>query len=312
MNGKDYYKILGVGRRASAKEIKQAYRRLARKYHPDVNPGDKDAERKFKEISEAYEALSDKDKRAQYDRFGHLGDAWRRAPAPGQPGAPGGDFTWHTADFGGQPEAPGFGDVFEMFFGAGPGRGHARTVTAKGQDLRQEVEISLEEAAGGTQRTAVVTGPDGKTKRLEVKIPAGVRDGAKIRVAGEGGPGMGGGAPGDLYIMPRIRPHPRYERKGDDLHMELPVTFAEAALGGQVDMPTLWGKVTMRVPSGSSSGRTLRLGNLGMPRLHGNGRGDLFVKLRVTVPKNLTDDERRLIERLRELRPENPRHEVRS
>jgi DnaJ-class molecular chaperone len=313
MNNKDYYKTLGVSRTATDKEIKKAYRRLARKYHPDVNPGDKDAERQFKDISEAYEVLSDKEKRAQYDRFGHLGDAWRRAQPHGQPGA-GGDFAWQTVDFGGAGgEAPGFGDIFEMFFGAGPGRAGTRAApTVRGQDVRQEVEITLEEAARGTQRSVILTTPDGKTKRLDVKIPAGVRDGAKVRVAGEGGPGVGGGQPGDLYVIPRIRSHRLYKRENDDLHMELPVTFAEAALGAQVEVPTLWGKVTMTVPPGSSSGRTLRLGGMGMPRLRSDSKGDLLVKLRVMVPKNPTEEERKLIDRLRELRPENPRQDLRA
>jgi DnaJ-class molecular chaperone len=305
MNGKDYYKILGVARTASAKEIKQAYRRLARKYHPDVNPGDKTAEAKFKDISEAYEVLSDKEKRAQYDQFGHLGDVWRRA-AHG-PGEPPGGVTWQTVDFGGGQQ-PGFGDLFEMFFGAGPGRAGARAAAAtKGEDLHQEVDITLEEAAAGTRRTVIITTPDGRPKRLDVKIPAGVRDGAKVRVAGEGAPGIGGGPPGDVYIVPRIRPHPRYKREGDDLHLELPVSFPEAALGAEIEVPTLSGKVTMTVPPGSSSGRTLRLGGLGMPRLRGGGRGDLFVKLRVVVPRNPTEEERKLIERLKELRPESVR-----
>ncbi|HUT74765.1 MAG TPA: DnaJ C-terminal domain-containing protein [Armatimonadota bacterium] len=312
MNGKDYYKVLGVERGAGDKELKRAYRRLARKYHPDVNPGDQEAERRFKEISEAYEVLTDKDKRAKYDQFGHLGDAWRRA----QPGAPpgSGGFTWRSVDFEPGTEAPGFGDVFEMFFGAGPGRG-ARVgapPAAQGEDLRHEVEITLEEAATGTQRSVVVTMPNGKTKRLDVKIPAGVRDGSKVRLAGEGAPGSGRGAPGDMYIIPRIRPHPVFERQGDDLYTELSVSFAEAALGAEVEVPTLWGKMSVTVPPGSSSGRRLRLGELGMPRLRGGGKGDLFVRLRVLVPKNLTAEERSLIERLRQLRPENPRQAVRG
>jgi len=312
MNRKDFYKTLGVSRSATEKEIKQAYRRLARKYHPDVNPGNKDAERRFKEISEAYEVLSDQEKRAQYDRFGHLGDAWRRVQHPGAGGGPD-EQVWQTFDFGGG-ERPGVGDLFEMFFGAGPGRTGARAAAtmAKGQDLHQEVEITLEEAASGTQRSVVIATPNGKTKRLEVRIPSGVREGAKVRVAGEGGPGIGGGPAGDVYIIPHIRPHRLFERKGDDLHTEVAVTFPEAALGAQVEVPTLWGGVAMTVPAGSSSGRTLRLGGLGMPRLRGDGKGDLFVKLRVTVPKHLTDEERSLVERLRQLRPENPRQGLRS
>jgi curved DNA-binding protein len=305
MRPKDYYQILEVGRNATEKDIKKAYRRLARKYHPDVNPGNKEAEHKFKEISEAYEVLSDKDKRAQYDQFGHLGDNWRRA-RQGGPG-PGG-FTYQTVDFDPTAEQAGFGDLFEMFFGAGPGRTRGRAPAAmRGEDLRQEVDITLEEAAQGTQRSIVVTTREGRQKRLDVKIPPGVRDGSKIRVAGEGAPGMAGGPPGDLYVIPRIRPHRQFERKGDDLHMEVPIPYTEAALGAQIEVPTLWGKVTVTVPPGSSGGRILRLGELGMPRLRGSGRGDLFVKLRLTVPKALKGEERGLLERLQQLHRENPR-----
>ncbi len=307
MNGKDHYKTLGVERSAADKDIKRAYRRLARKYHPDVNPGNKEAERRFKEISEAYEVLSDKEKRARYDRFGHLGDAWRRAQ-PGGARAPGGG-AWQTVDFDPSAEAPGFGDIFEMFFGAGPGRAGA-PASAKGQDLRHEVDISLEEAASGAQRSVVVMMPGGKAKRLDVKIPAGVRDNSKVRIAGEGAPGMGRGPAGDIYIIPRIRPHRLFERDGDDLRVELPVTFAEATLGAEVEVPTLWGKVKLTVPPGSSSGQRLRLSGLGMPRLRGGGKGDLFVRLRVVVPKHLTEQERELIQRLQQLRPENPRQAI--
>jgi len=177
----------------------------------------------------------------------------------------------------------------------------------KGEDMRQEVDITLEEAALGTQRSIVVTTPQGRPKRLDVKIPPGVRDGSKVRVAGEGAPGMAGGPPGDLYVIPRMRPHRQFERTGDDLQMEVPIPYTEAALGTEIEVPTLWGKVTMTVPPGSSSGRTLRLGELGMPRLRGGGRGDLLVKLRVTVPKTTSDDERALLERLRQLHRDSPR-----
>lgn len=312
MPDKNYYKTLGVARDATEKDIKRAYRRLARKHHPDVNPGDKGAEQKFKEISEAYEVLSDKDKRAKYDQFGHLGDAWRRVqqgPPGGGPGAPGG-FTWQTADFGDAREgAPGFGDIFEMFFGAGPAHagGRARAGGVKGEDLQHDVDITLEEAANGTQRTVVVNMPKGKVKRLDVRIPAGVKDGAKVRLSGEGGPGPGGGPAGDLYVIPHIRPHRWFQRDGDDLTVEVPVTFPEAALGAEVEVPTLWGKVKLTVPPGSSSGRKLRLGGMGMPKLRGGEKGDLYVKLKIVAPKSVTKEERELIEQLARLRQDNPR-----
>jgi DnaJ-class molecular chaperone len=329
---KDYYEILGVPRTASEKDIRAAYRKLARKYHPDVNPKDSRAEAKFKDISEAYEVLKDKDLRAQYDRFGRLGKDWRRMRE--QPG-------WAGAAAGRGGPAPGFEDLLGFFRGEAPdlgdlfasmrgGRGR-RAAPPTGTDVQADVELTLEEAFRGSTRTITLDVPSpcerckgtgaisathpcpacgglgavSNHKRLEVKIPAGVAEGSRIRVAGEGAAGPGG--VGDLYLLTHIRPHPVYERAADDLHCEMPVTFAEAALGAEVQVPTLNGKVTMRVPAGTSSGQTLRLAGQGMPRLRGSGRGDLYCKLRVVVPRSLTEEERELIARLARLRPENPR-----
>lgn len=308
--GKDYYEVLGVGRKADEKEIKRAYRRLARKYHPDVNPGDKAAEERFKDISEAYEVLSDKDRRAKYDQFGHLGPGWERAGEQGFGGFGGPQAgQWQQAPPG--FDVGGFGDLFENLFG---GLGGARTgqrggmqFRARGQDVEYEVELTLEEAYAGTTRQIALTMPDGSVNRLEVKIPAGVAAGSRIRMAGQGGPGMGGGAAGDLFLVVRLRPHPRFERRGDDLYVEVPVTFAEAALGARIEVPTLQGPVTMTVPPGSSSGQLLRLAGMGMPKVRGGGKGDEYVRLRIVVPRNLTDEERRLVEQLASLRTENPR-----
>jgi len=300
---KDYYQILGVGRQADEKEIKKAYRRLARKYHPDVNPGDKVAEEKFKDISEAYEVLSDPKRRAQYDKFGHLGAGWERMAEAG-PGASGGGG-WQQAPPGFDIGA-GLGDLFESLFGQRGGMG-GEMFRARGQDVEYPVEVTLEEAYRGTQRVIAMQTPEGGVRRLEVKIPPGVAEGSRVRMAGQGGPGIGGGPAGDLYLVVHVLPHPQFERKGDDLYVEVPVTFPEAALGAQVEVPTMQGRVTVTIPPGSSSGRLLRLARMGMPHLRGGGAGDEYVRLKITVPRNLSAEERQLVERLRDLRPENPR-----
>ena len=295
---RDYYEILGVPRNATEKEIRQAYRRLARKYHPDVNPGDKEAEQKFKEIQEAYEVLSDPEKRAKYDRYGH---AWRQAEQ---------GFAGPTPDF----ETPGMGfdfrtfaeefdlgSLFDRFFGGGGRAG--RTTWAppiRGQDIEQPVELSLEEAYHGTTRLIEVPSPTG-ARRIEVRIPPGVTDGTRVRVAGEGGPGFAGGPRGDLYLVVSIRPHPLFERRGDDLHVEVPITFTQAALGGEVQVPTLNGSVTLKVPAGTQSGRTFRIRGKGAPRSRGSGAGDLLATMRVAVPTRISKQERELLERLREV-----------
>jgi molecular chaperone DnaJ len=313
----DYYEILGVGREANEKEIKRAFRRLARKYHPDVNPGNKQAEAKFKEISEAYQVLSDSERRQKYDQFGHMGEMWTQAGGA----APGG-FSWST-DFG------NLDDLLEELLG---GRGSARARRPRGQDLRFEMDLTLEEAARGVTREVSVSVPQtcprcqgrglagGGTfcpgcagsgrveqgKRLEVKIPAGVHTGSRIRLAGQGVAG------GDLYLIPKVAPHPLFKRRGDDLECEIPVTFAEAALGAEIEVATLEGRVKVKLPPSSSGGQRLRLAGKGMPRAKGGGRGDLYVQLRIVVPKNLSDEEKALIARLGELRRESPRAHLRA
>ncbi|MHB9132155.1 MAG: DnaJ C-terminal domain-containing protein [Armatimonadota bacterium] len=325
---KNYYNTLGVSRTASEKEIKSAYRKLARKYHPDVNPGDASAEEKFKEVSEAYEVLSDSEKRKKYDQYGHLGDAWRHADqmgggfGAGRPGGGGQRVHVNPEDLGGD-----FGDILSGLFGGMRGGGgfHRRQAPTRGEDVQYEVDITLEEAYHGTERTLQLavheacptchgTGMTGnqpcqtcggqgvveRPKTLTVKIPKGVKDGAKIRLAGKGGPGMFGGPAGDLYLLPRILPNSHYERKGDDLYTEVAVTFPQAALGSEIEVPTLAGPVTAMVPAGTSSGQSLRLRGKGMPLLKGEGFGDLYVKIRVTVPKRLTEHQRQLVEELRQ------------
>ena len=341
MAGKDYYSILGVSRTASEKEIKSAYRKLARKHHPDVNPGNAGSEEQFKAIAEAYEVLSDAEKRKQYDQFGHLGDdAWKHAGQQGFGGGqrPGGGAQRRQAQAGRGAAQGEYGadlsDLLSSFFGrAGQSAsaGFRQPTAQHGEDIQYEVEITLEEAYHGTERVLSMTVPEPcstchgarllnnqvcatcggagqveRQKTIEVKIPKGVRDGAKVRVAGKGGAGQAGGPSGDLYLIPRILPHPRFERKDDDLYTEIPITFPQAALGAPVelseDIAALLGKLTLHVPAGTSSGQSLRLRGKGMPHLRGDSHGDLYVKLRVTVPKNLTPREREIIEELQSLR----------
>src|SRR5262245_36855187 len=333
---KDYYKILGVEKSADAKAIKQAYRRLARKHHPDMNPGNKAAAERFKEINEAYEVLSDPEKRQRYDT---LGPDWQRAaqgfPGGGgdfggfrvhvDPGADAGDFSeFFRAVFGdlgsrmrGGRARPSDGERFQDVFGdqgpfSRPGRGGFR-----GQDVQTPVEISLEEAAQGTRRTLELelpqpcatcggsgrqgqgvcptcqgSGQVERASRVEIKIPAGVRDGSRVRVAGEGAAGAGGGAPGDLYLQVRVTPPPLFERREDDLYFDLPLAVWEATLGADVEVPTLRGKVTMKIPPETSSGKTFRLPGYGIPRLKGGGQGDQLVRVRIVVPTDLSPRER--------------------
>ena len=328
---RDYYAVLGVSRDADEKDIKRAFRRLARKYHPDMNPGDKEAERKFKEISEAYEVLRDPKKRQEYDHFGHLGSTWRQGGA----GAPGG-FTWRATTTGPDFDLGGFGNLNDLLEDILGGRGSASTRTRRrGQDVRVEVDLTLEEASRGAARQVAIPLPQmcpichglgvvgqhavcsrcggrGQTeqvKRLEVKIPPGVRTGSRVRLAGQGAVGASGDR-GDLYLIPRVAPHHLFKRQGDDLYCEVPVTYTEAALGAEIEVPTLNGRVKAKLPPGASSGRRLRLAGKGMPRAQG-GRGDLYLRIRIVVPANLTKEEKDLIARLGALRRESPRSNMR-
>ncbi|NLN78727.1 MAG: J domain-containing protein [Armatimonadetes bacterium] len=303
-NYKDYYATLGVGRDATEKEIKAAYRRLARKHHPDVNPGDKAAEDMFKEISEAYEVLSDKDKRAKYDQFGQYWEQAGQQPGGGGPGPMWDSFTFDyggmgdqgNVDFGG---GQGFSDFFEMLFGHGARGGQAAgrrgAAPQKGENIEAEMEISLEDAFHGAKRSVTLNG-----RKLDITIPKSVKDQQKIRLANQGQDGPAGR--GDLLIKINIRPHPVYERRGDDLYVEVPVDYIVAALGGEVQVPTLTGRVKMKVPASTSGGRVFRLPGQGMPKPKDSGRGNLFAKVRVTIPENLTDEERAILEQLRKLR----------
>jgi molecular chaperone DnaJ len=327
MAGKDYYQILGVSRNASEKEIKQAYRRLARKHHPDLNPGDKSAEAKFKEINAAYEVLSDPEKRKKYDQFG---DQWEYAEQFAKAGGQG-RVRWDfgqggtTFEFG---DLSGFGDIFSSLFGDSGIGSRMRRGPRHGQDVESTVEVSLEEAyhgsmrmmqlqtmepctaCGGTGRVGnrvctICNGTAGKVipRRLEVKIPAGVRDGSRIRIAGEGGLGLAGGGKGDLYLVVKVIPHKLFERKGDDLYTEVSVPLATAILGGEVRLPTLNGNLSLKIPPETQNGKVFRLAGKGMPQLGNNKYGNIFAKVKVVLPTNLTEEEKKLFERLRSLRP---------
>lgn len=329
MEYRDYYKVLGVAKNATEKQIKQAYRKLARKYHPDINPGDRGAEVRFKEIGEAYEVLSDSEKRGKYDQLGSNWKQYERAAREQPGGFPG--FQGFHVDFEGPGggRSGGFSDFFKTFFGGGldldevmgrSGRGGFRSpgfggrrggfgqVPSKGMDVSATLEINLEESYHGTQkRLSLQANPSGPPLQIEVKIPAGVKNGSRIRVAGKGEPSPGGGSPGDLYFEIVMRPHGLYRREEDDLYVEVPVTVTEVALGAEIEVPTLSGKARIKVPPGSQSGRTMRLRGKGMPRLKGEEHGDLYVKLQVVTPTDLNERQRELFEELNSLNKANPR-----
>ncbi len=305
----DYYRVLGVDRNASLKDIRKAYRRLARQYHPDVNPGDKQAEEKFKQINEAYEVLSDEEKRRKYDQLGQSYQQWQRMG-----GRPGG-FDW-SSWMSGQPggfrvefvdteESPGdlFSEFFRSIFG-GMGTPHTSTRRAsrqaiRGQDLEVVTHISLEDAYRGTERVVLVGG-----RQLTVKIPPGARDGTRVRLRGKGEPGYAGGQPGDLDVIVKVTEHPTFKREGDDLYLDLKVPLYTAVLGGTMQVPTLGGTVSLNIKPGTQSGQTIRLRGKGMPKLRQPGEyGDLFARVLIQVPTDLSSEERTLFERLRALRP---------
>ncbi|MGH9464273.1 MAG: DnaJ C-terminal domain-containing protein [Thermoanaerobaculia bacterium] len=300
MEYRDYYATLGVDKSASQDEVQKAYRKLARKLHPDVNKSP-EAEARFKEINEAYEVLKDPEKRAKYDRFG---SAWKQAQTSGTPPPGFEDLYGAFAAEGGRARpfsGSGFSSFFELLFGgAGPGvrgsGGPAGFETALGLDREATLRLTLEEAARGAERQLVLGDPAlGGERRLKTRIPAGVRPGKRIRLAGQGGRGRGGER-GDLYLTVEILPHPRFELQGEELRTTLSVAPWEAALGAEAEVDTLDGPVRVRIPPGSSSGQRIRLRGKGFPGA--SGPGDLIAELRITVPKQLTEEERRLYEEL--------------
>jgi molecular chaperone DnaJ len=364
----DYYELLGVGRKATQKEIRQAYRKLARKHHPDLNPGDKSAEEKFKQVQEAYDVLSDTKKRQMYDQFGF--DAERRAAAPPEQDPNGAHFDFGGFDFGGSGGA-NFRDLFSQFFRGG-GAETAESMSEAGSDLEYQVEISFWESVrggvkkltitrldtcencrgtgsigtpqvctvcggtgqvsqtsgrmrfnlpcsrcGGTGRVGTicrVCGGEGRVRRsetIDVRIPAGVQSGSRVRVPGHGNAGTHGAPPGDLYIITEVQPHPYFNRRGDDLYTVVPITVTEAALGAKIEVPTLDGRAQLRVPPGTNSGQKLRLREKGVPSVRQPGkRGDLYVELQVVVPKPVDERVRNLLRELAQLESEDPRREL--
>jgi curved DNA-binding protein len=321
MEFKDYYATLGVSKTASDKDIKQAYRKLARKYHPDVNPNDKGAEARFKEINEANEVLGDPEKRKKYDE---LGANWRQYeqaqqqgygyPGGSPFGGPGGGFgeggAWtinmggpggartmseeEMRDmFGGSGEDP-FSDFFRTFFGGGgEGRGRARGPRSqKGRDIESEAELTLEEAYHGAMRRISIT-LGGHARSLDVRIPPGVKDGSRVRAAGEGEGGSNGGAAGDLYLRVRIRTHPVFERKGDDLYVKVALPVTTAVLGGEAQVPTITGSIRLKVPETTQPGQIFRLKGHGMPHVgKPDTKGDLYATIDVQLPRSLTREQR--------------------
>jgi len=358
---KDYYEILGVSREATDEEIKKAYRKLAKKYHPDVNPGDKEAEAKFKEINEAYEVLSDPDKRSKYDRFGH--SAFEQGGFDSGFGGFGG-----FGDFG----FGGFSDIFETIFdfdgsfggsGFGSRGSRGRKGPQRGSDLRYKLEITFEEAAFGTEKeialsrtevcntckgsgskpgtspetckhcngtgqvqyrrntalgsfvsikTCEVCGGEGKVitnpcetckgsgrikknVKINVKIPAGIDNGQTISLRGEGEPGLRGGPPGDLYIDISVKPHSIFQRRGTDIMCEIPITFVQGALGAEIEVPTLEGKMQYSIPEGTQTGTVFKIKGKGIPNIRGNGRGDLYFKVNIEVPRKLNEKQKAIL-----------------
>ena len=333
---RDYYEVLGVSKGATDEEIKKAYRKKAKQYHPDLNPGDKTAEAKFKEANEAYEVLSDKDKRARYDQFGHAGVD----PNFGA-GGPGGGF----GGFGGFDMGDiDLGDIFGSFFGGGFGGGssRARSGPMKGDTLRASVSISFEEAAFGCEKEITVEriescddcggtgaakgttaetcpncrgtgkiikkpcpkcGGQGrvrKTRKFKVNIPAGIDDGQSIQQRGQGNAGVNGGPAGDLFVTVAIRPHPIFTRNGSDVHVDIPISFAQAALGDTLQVPTIDGRIEYKIPEGTQTGTTFRMRGKGIQNVNGRGRGDQYVRVNIEVPKNLSEKQKKLLREFEE------------
>jgi len=314
---RDYYDVLGVNRSATPDEIKKAYRKLARQYHPDLHAGSRkgEMEKKFKELNEAHEVLGDPDVRKKYDRYGHRwqdADAYEKARQ--QAGAGFGAGRRSGPEFTAE-QSFDFGDVFENLFG-GRSRGGSgfRGGAAPGQDLETDARLTLREVLTGVTRRVEVTepgGPNGRTasRTIDIKIPAGVQDGTRVRVSGRGGPGRGGGKQGDLYLRVHIEPDPVFRREGADLHVTLPVWPWEAALGADVLAPTLAEPVRVKVPPGSRADGKLRLKGKGLPTASG-GRGDLFYTLQIVMPASTSDEDRKLYEQLSRTPHADPRAEL--
>jgi DnaJ-class molecular chaperone len=332
MNFKDYYSVLGVPKNAAQKDVKSAYRKLARKWHPDANPQNaKEAEEKFKEISEAYEVLGDADKRKKYDL---LGPDWQNAARQAEQqrryrtSSGGEEFDFGNFGGGGAGAAgapSGFSDFFDMFF-SGVGRRQTTSSAGfaqRGQDLETTIDLGLRDTYEGGKKTISLqvedvcprchgtgtenghlcpqchgTGRVLMLKKFDVTIPKGIGEGKRIRLAGQGGAGINGGPNGDLYLVVKSPNDPTYKRKGDDLYVDLPVSIYDLLLGGEVEVPTLAGQVAMTIPEGTQNNRLLRLSGKGMPRVNGKGAGDQYVRLIGQLPQHLSDKEKQLFKEL--------------
>lgn len=304
MDYKDYYKVLGVAKNATEAEIKKAYRKLAVKYHPDKNQGNKEAEAKFKEVAEAYEVLKDPDKREKYDEMGSNWKYYQQQGASGggsqqyRSGAPGGGGFQFEGDLNDLFGASGgnFSDFFQSFFG-GRGQGSA-AYAMKGQDYRAEANITLEEAYHGTNRLFELNG-----QKLRIKIKPGIADGQLLKIKGKGAPGMQGGPAGDLLINVSVEKHPLYTRKGNDLYKDVAVDLYTAVLGGKINVDTIKGKVKVSIPQSTESGKLLRIKDRGMPHYNEPGKfGDLYIKLDIKMPQNLSPEETALFRKLESIR----------
>lgn len=323
MAKRDYYDILGVARTATQDEIKRAYRKLAKQHHPDQNKGDKAAEARFKEAQEAYAVLSDKQKREQYDRFGHAGPGFAGGGPSGAGAGGGRTYTWNAN----QGEPIDIGDLADIFDfstfmgGGGGGRGGSpfegvfsrnrrtsRKPVAPAPDVEYPVSLTFDRAIRGTKLELELKTEGRGTQRISVTIPEGVRNGQKIRVRGKGTPGHGNQPPGDLYVVVSVQPHPYFERQGDDIYLTAPVTIGEATLGAKIDLPTLDGTRTVTIPPGTPSGAKLRLAGLGVNNPQTKHRGDQIVVVKIVPPKGLSAEQHELFEKLAKLDESNPRN----
>lgn len=320
MSKQDFYSVLGVSRSATADEIKKAYRRLAMQFHPDKNQGNKSAEEKFKQITEAYEVLSDDQKRAAYDQYGHAATGGPFGGGGSNPFGSGGPFSggaggynYSGSNSSGDPFQDIFGEVFGDLFGKGRGGGgggfSSRPKTSKGADLRYTLNLTFEEAAQGCEKSinfVRVRNNIEEKANLIVTVPAGVKQSQRLKLRGEGDSGTYGGPSGDLFVVINIQEHSLFRREGNDCVLDLPINFTDAILGAQIEIPTLTGKAALKIPTGTHTGQMFRLKGKGFPKVGGFGAGDMIVKVLVDTPLEITSEQRELIEKLNRLIGDTP------